>query len=72
MYHRPLTEVEKITLRSSNEGRLQWLYNNIYKHEVPMQGKSVEEGMEVMHQLQADCCSELGKNDTVFGQTWLF
>lgn len=66
-----LTEVEKLELRNASEDKIDWLYYNMYRHElvgsIPEGLKMVRDALvliNITHRKQADA-------DT-FGLTWKF
>lgn len=66
-----LTEVEKMKIRAANPSRLEWLFNNIYRHEIAL---SREEGMKMFTNVQEillERFTENGKSEG-FGRTWAF
>jgi hypothetical protein len=66
-----LTEVEKIQLRAASPGRLEWLLNNIYKHELHLpHDEALVALTEIKRQLEMKFSADGAKSG--FGLTWAF
>ena len=66
-----LTEVEKIKLRGATPGQIEWLLNNIYKHEIDLPyDQALAALTEIKQQLELKFTAAGDKPG--FGLTWAF
>ena len=66
-----LSAVEKMQIRGANPGRLEWLFNNIYRYEIDLPR---EAAMKMFTEVQNILIQQLTENSktTGFGRTWAF